>query len=196
MVTFNKLYIILAQFIASVLYIGSILIAYGIIPSISDSFLELRKTFGRGSLTPYIFWLYLIFMGASIFTFLDFSGAGFLSLAGLCLVGAASDISKKSVQLPHGIGAVTGIVVAFIGIAVYGFQHDQWWAAIAIAPQLILMWILAKSRTIEHEGTETGEFFSTYVWTERVPVLNYILWIELAAIFFIMCTELLLELIK
>lgn len=189
-----KLKIIIVQVIASVLYIGGILIVFGIIPSISDSFLELRKKFGNrtmvsGLIPVFLFWGYLAIIGISIFIFLDFHGLGFLSMAGLLLLGAASDISVKSVRLPHGIGAVTGIVVAFIGLGVYSYLQGYWLVGLVIVPQLLIMLKLYYWRRVENWYVVDYSYGELDYVVEWYPVKNIILWIEISALFWIVVGE-------
>jgi len=117
------------------LYIVWIVIKFGVQPSISDSFYALQNKYGKGSLTPWLFWLFLINVAWPIFPLMQFSGFAFFAMAGIILVGAAARFkSGKSTETPHVIGATGGIGLAFLSI---GFVF-QGWAWIWLAVFLVL----------------------------------------------------------
>lgn len=141
----NSLYPIgyLAWMILSfVLYIGWIVIKFGVQPSISDSFYALQEKYGTRSLKPWLFWLFLINVAWPLFPLLKFNGFAFFAMAGLILVGAAARFKQgKNVEIPHVIGATGGIILAFIAIgAVFGGW--AWiWLVIMLAILAILSWV-------------------------------------------------------
>jgi len=116
------------------LFINWIIAKFGIQPSISDSFYALEEKYGKGSLVPWLFWLFLINISWPLFPLLNFSGFAFFAIAGLVLVGAAAQFRLgRGTEIPHIIGAVGGIMLAFLSI---GFVFKGW--AFAWLPAYLL----------------------------------------------------------
>jgi len=135
-------YFLLAWMIISfILYIGWIVIKFGIQSSISDSFYALQDKYGSGSLKPWLFWLFLINVAWPLFPLLDFNGFSFFAMAGLILVGAAAKFKDgKPIEIPHVIGATGGIALAFVAI---GFVFGGWawtWLVIGLLVLAIFSW--------------------------------------------------------
>ncbi len=125
--------------ISFAIYILWIVMKFGVQPSISDSFYALQNKYGKGSLIPWLFWLFLINVAWPIFPLMQFNGFAFFAMAGIILVGAAARFkSGKSTETPHVVGAVGGIGLAFLSI---GFVY-QGWAWLWIAVFLVLAGIL------------------------------------------------------
>jgi hypothetical protein len=117
------------------IYIFWIIVKFGVQPSISDSFYALQDKYGAGSLTPWLFWLFLINVAWPIFPLMHFSGFAFFAMAGIILVGAAARFrSGKSTETPHVVGAVGGTGLAFLAIGiVFGGWAWLWLPAFVIA---------------------------------------------------------------
>ena len=94
---------------------------YGIQPSISDYFRVLQKRYGKGSLIPWSFWLWLIAVGGLFFAHFQ-TGIAFGTLAGLVLTGAAAEFWKKHAELPHILGATGGILFAHVTIMYHSIK--------------------------------------------------------------------------
>ena len=140
---------------AFVIYIGWIWIKFGIQPSISDSFYALQDRYGKGSLIPWIFWLFLINIAWPLFPLLNFNGFAFFSITGLVLVGAAAQFRLgKGTEIPHIIGALSGIILAFLSI---GIVFKGW--AFAWLPGYLLL---------------VGLF-------NLIKIRNYTWWVEIVA---------------
>jgi hypothetical protein len=131
-----------------VLYIGWIVFKFGVQPSISDSFYALQDKYGKGSLKPWLFWLFLINVAWPLFPLLKFNGFSFFALAGLILVGAAARFKQgKHVEIPHIIGATGGIALAFVAI---GFVFGGWawiWLGIGLVVYGLLSWTNVPNNT-------------------------------------------------
>jgi hypothetical protein len=110
--------------VAFMAYLIWIVVRFGIQPSISDSFYALREQYGESSLIPWLFWLFLINISWPLFLLLQFNGFAFFAMAGIILVGAAAQFRRgKSTEIPHVVGAVGGIALAFLSI---GFVFGAW----------------------------------------------------------------------
>lgn len=106
------------------LYVIWIVLKFGVQPSISDSFYALQNKYGKGSLMPWLFWLFLINVAWPIFPLMHFNGFSFFAMAGIILVGAAARFKEgRETETPHIIGATGGIALAFIAI---GFVFKGW----------------------------------------------------------------------
>jgi hypothetical protein len=136
-------------------YILWIISKFGIQPSISDSFYALQNKYGKGSLMPWIFWLFLINVAWPIFPLMSFNGFAFFAMAGIILVGAAARFKEgKETETPHIIGATGGIALAFISI---GYVFKAWaWA-----------WFFA--------------YFAIVGLLKLLKIRNYTWWIEIVA---------------
>jgi hypothetical protein len=110
--------------VAFVTYLAWIVAKFGVQPSISDSFYALREKYGESSLIPWLFWLFLINISWPLFPLLQFNGFAFFAMAGIILVGATAQFRQgKSTEIPHVVGAVGGIALAFLSI---GFVFGGW----------------------------------------------------------------------
>jgi len=95
---------------------------YGIQPSISDNFRKLQEEYGKGSLRPWFFWLWLMGVGA-LFHAYFLNGLSFLTMVLLMLVGAAAEYWKsKHVEIPHIVGATGGILAGYVTVIVHAVQ--------------------------------------------------------------------------
>ena len=105
------------------------------------NFYALEGKYGKSSLKPWLFWLFIINVGWPLFPLLRFNGFSFFALAGLVLVGAAARFRQgKYVEISHVIGATGGIALAFVAI---GFVFGGWawiWLAIMLVVLAILSW--------------------------------------------------------
>jgi len=181
-----KLVLVAVQITATILFLGYIWRKWGIQESVSHSYIRLREKFGKNSLRAFVLFAgYLALMGIPIYIILDFSGWGFLSMCGLILVGFARDFDIKSVEVPHIVGAMVGIAAAFIGVGVYGFQHDMWWISFAIVPQAGVMLYL-------NNAVKVYNFDINFALVTRKPVSNYTTWIELSSVLLIVVAEIIL----
>ncbi len=130
------------------IYMSWITIRFGILSSISESFYALRDEYGKSSLIPWLFWLFLINVSWPIFPLLHFSGFSFFAMAGIIFVGAAAQYRMGSpTELVHVIGAASGIILSFIAI---GFVFGGWaWAWLPATALIIgiLNWVRIKNYT-------------------------------------------------
>jgi len=151
------------QVVITILYLGWIIIQFGILPSISESFRKLEEKYGTGSLTPYIFWLYLINVSWPLWALMEPLGTAFFAMCGIILVGAAARFwTGKSTEIPHYIGAVGGFLLAFIS---FGIAYGMWG------------WIFA------------GLGVVITILLKLLKVSNYTWWVEVQALLLILIFE-------
>lgn len=124
----HKYFFLAWMLVSFLLYTGWIVAKFGVQPSISDSFYELQRKYGKGSLMPYTYWLFMVNVGWPIFPLLQFNVFSFFALVGLALAGAAAQFKDgRNIEVPHVLGASGGIVLAFIAIgAVFGGWAWGW----------------------------------------------------------------------
>ena len=164
----------LFQIAVAVLYLGYIVIAFGVQPSISDSFRALENKYGTGSLKPWIFWLFLINIAWPLWALMQPLGVAFFAMCGIILVGAAARFWKgKSIERPHILGAIGGIALAFISFGVaYGL-----WGWIFLGIQLALTFLLKYIPKVVNKKVLFKE------------IKNYTWWVEVTAIILIFLFE-------
>ena len=152
---------LLFQIAVTLIYLGWIVKVYGIQPSISDSFKALENKYGRGSLIPWIFWLFLINTAWPLWALMQPLGTAFFAMAGIILVGAAARFwESKSIERPHVIGAVGGFSLAFISFGIaYG-----WWGWIFMALALLMAYALKYAKIKKVDGKLTFNEVSNYTW--------------------------------
>ncbi len=163
------------QVVITILFLGYIVKVFGIQPSISDSFRVLEKKYGRGSLKPWIFWLFLINVAWPLWALMQPLGTAFFAMGGIILVGAAARFwESKSIERPHVIGAVGGFSLAFIS---FGIAHGLWgWIFMAVA--LIITLLLKYAKVVKVDGKRTFNEVKNYTW-----------WVEVSAIILIFIFE-------
>lgn len=156
------------QVIISILFLGWIVMSYGVLPSISDSFKVLEKKYGRGSLIPWIFWLYLINVAWPLWVLMQPLGTAFFAMCGIILVGAAARFwSGKSTEIPHIIGAVGGFILAFISFGIdYGF-----WGWVFAATGIIMTFVLKKVNIKKVNGKITFNEVPNCTWWVEVQAM-------------------------
>lgn len=109
------------QTIVFVVYVGTVLVLYGPLPSISDSIYELPKRWS---------WLFTIAIWSIAFP-MCFYGSLWYFLSGVCVcyTGAALWFKKKGqTRTVHYWGVILGIAFAFIGMI-----NDHLWYLVALA---------------------------------------------------------------
>jgi hypothetical protein len=111
-----KYYLVAFQILVFIVYVGAIWRAYGILPSISSSWYKLEKL---GALFTLFIWS-LGFSTAILGGIL--SDPAFIASGGvLIFTGAAADYQREHVtKIVHYIGALFGILFAFMSIALSG----------------------------------------------------------------------------
>lgn len=125
------------QILIFVSYVTFIMIKFGILPSISESWYRLRDL---GGVWYSLFTWFCWGLGFTMFFQTNFTAPYlfFLSGAGLCFVGAATMFKLKDSLQPyiHSIGAFVGISAALIGL---GVERHAW---LPLVDFLILMIII------------------------------------------------------
>ncbi len=166
------------QVAITLLFLGYIVLVFRVQPSISDSFRVLEKKYGRGSLKPWIFWLFLINIAWPLWALMQPLGVAFFAMCGIILVGAAPRFWKsKIVERAHILGAVSGISLAFISFGVaYGL-----WGWIFLGTQLLLTLIL--------KYIPKYIPFKKYKKLVFKEVKNYTWWVECTALVLIFLFE-------
>ena len=136
------------QVVITLLYLGWIIKSFGILDSISESFRKLEEKYGRGSLIPWIFWLYLINVAWPLWALMQPLGTAFFAMCGIILVGAAARFwADKITERAHVLGAVGGFTLAFIS---FGIEYGTWgwiFLGVALAMTLILKLFKIKNYT-------------------------------------------------
>jgi len=129
----------LIQGLIFVLYVTFIILKFGILDSISQSWYKLREMGGLWYLLFTAFcWSLAITMGLQSdleYSLFIYSGAG------LAFVGAATMFNLKNTFVPyvHFIGAATGILLGLIAL---GVERQSWIPAIAFAGSTLIIKLL------------------------------------------------------
>lgn len=135
----NILYFIMLS--TFVLYVGSIWIRFGVLPSISESYYRLPKK--QEILFTVFCWL---FAGPAIVIGLELTGGPwmFFAGAGIMFVGAAAAFKEDLPHKVHSIGAIIGIVWSQLSIA---FDFQMYYINIvSVVLAAIIYFIIKKNR--------------------------------------------------
>ena len=136
----------IVQILIFLSYVTFIVIKFGVLPSISESWYELRDLGGVWySLFTWFCW------GLGFTMFFQTNDTApylfFLSGAGLCFVGAATMFKLSDDIQPyiHFVGALIGISCALVGI---GVERQEWIPLIMfVLSALVLTFTVEKNRT-------------------------------------------------
>lgn len=134
------------QILIFVSYITFIVIKFGILPSISESWYRLRDLGGAwSSLFTWFCW------GIGFTMFFQTNNTApylfFLSGAGFCIVGVATMFKLNDDIQPyiHFTGALIGIIGALIGI---GVERDAWWPFFfLLITNIVIIFTIEKNKT-------------------------------------------------
>lgn len=133
------------QILIFVSYVTFIVVKFGILPSISESWYRLREL---GGVWYSLFTLFCFGLGFTMFFQTNGSTSlFFLSGAGLSAVGVATMFKLKDDIQPyiHAIGAIVGILTALIGI---GVERKNWIPLIIfLSLSILLVIFLKKNKT-------------------------------------------------
>ena len=143
-----KWYLIIFQILVVVSFFWYTTKTFGVLDSISEYFRAMREKYGRGSLKPWVFWLFLINVSWPIFALLQ-TGWAALCMGLIMLVGAAAEFWKgKHIEIPHIFGAAFGIAAGFFAI---GMKFGGWawdWIVPQLAISLPIMIKKVKNHTL------------------------------------------------
>lgn len=133
---------------------------FGLQPSISDNFRKLQEKYGKGSMRPWLFWLWLAAVGGLFFAYFQ-NGWAFGTLVGLMLTGTAAEFWKnKEIEVPHIVGATGGIIMGHLTVIMHGFEIGQGFVGIASLVGGLLIVLLGKIFKTENYTyfVEIGQF--------------------------------------
>ena len=112
-------------------YILFVMIRFGILPSISDSYYKIKAK------PLFTFFLWSVAIGAIL---LGDSILMFLAGSGIVFVGAAAAFRQRITKTVHVIGAVSGIVFSQLEIII---NYQMWWVTFIFAS---LAWVLHSNK--------------------------------------------------